>query len=128
MPIPPVPTLTSAGILTEPNQIADYLFKCFLATEQSQSTYYAVYSLPYLVEQNTGKINNLPDDVANALKALYASYFESVTANVYLKDMVEQPEKVALIIKMTLTNDGKIYDLSRLVEKTEDNFYIDSPI
>lgn len=126
MPIPPLPTLTSAGILTEPNQIADYLFKCFLATEQSQSTYFPVYSLPYLVEQTTGKINNLPDSAAEALRSLYGSYFESVSVNVYLKDMIEEPEKVALIIKMTLTIDGKIYDLSRLVEKTEDNLFIES--
>lgn len=128
MPIPSLPTLSSSGILTEPNQVADYLFKCFLSSEASQSSYFNIFSLPYLVEQNTGRVNNLPDDVSEALKGLYGAYFESVSVNVQLKDLPEEPEKLALIIRMTLTIDGKIYDLSRLVEKTDNNLFIESPL
>lgn len=128
MPIPTLPTMSSSGILTEPNQVADYLFKCFLSSEASQSSYFSVHSLPFLVEQNTGRINNLPDDVSGALKDLYGAYFESVSVSVHLKDIPEEPEKVALIVRMTLTIDGKMFDLSRLVEKTENNIFIDSPL
>jgi hypothetical protein len=121
MPMPALPTMSSAGILTEPKQIASYLFDCFLASENSQSTSYPIYSLPYLVETCTGRITALPNMVTSALQGLYGAFFESITSNVTLVDYIEEPEKVVLSIRMTMTSDGNHYDLARLVERIGEN-------
>lgn len=128
MPIPALPTLSSSGILTEPKQVADYLFRSFMASENSQSSHYPIYSLPYLVEKSTGRVGNLPDEIAEALRSMYESYFESVTVDVRLEENLVSPELLALVIRMTLSIDGKMYDLARLVEKIADNVFTEHPI
>lgn len=128
MTMPALATMSSSGILTEPKQIAEYLFLCFKASEDSQSNLFPVQSLPAIIENCTGRINMIPDECNAALRSLYGAYFETVSSDVRLMEYVPEPEKMVLAIRMTLGVDGKTFDLSKLITKTEGNGFIDGAI
>lgn len=118
MPIK-VPSLSSAGWLTNLNEKADALMSYYIGSEHSQTHLYRdkVTSLPYHIQQYGNSPLKLKDAVERDLSDYFQRYFESADVTVTVDEPnQDDPERINLQVKVTVTENGKRYSLGKLIE------------
>lgn len=128
MSAPAAPTMSTAGNLTSPEATLNFLFLCFLASERSQSVWFNVNSLPYLVQKYSGKNDVLLSAIKDALELMYQQYFESVNCSVTGEPYAEDESKFHIRIRLTAVRDGVSYELSRAVNRTDIGKFTQAPL
>lgn len=113
-----VPTLTTKGWVSTVEEMIDFSFADFLASEYSQSVLCrgTIASLPYLIQQFKGNLEDLCLNVRNTLQTHLENVFEMVHIEVGYRVFEDNSSKVSLTIKLTVTKDGHSYNLGRVVE------------
>lgn len=117
----PVISLSSKGILTQPNDKADELFGCFMLSNASQSNIYSgnVASFPGIIQANANNPDGLARDVKQALTTLYSGHFDAVLADVSIRDVNDNTDnRYAVTINVTYTQGNESYSLGKLATVT----------
>lgn len=119
-----VPTLSSAGFVSDPARKLDHLMSYFFIAEYSQSTVHAGYvtSLPYLIKNHAHDPAVLVDRIETSLKRMLDGYFEDVTINVTLDPVKEenQDPKIDIQVEGIVVDEGKSYPLAKLLSIAND--------
>lgn len=127
-----IPTLSKAGIITDPKQGMLYLFKSFLTIDKSVSNHHRsrVHSLVYLIKQLAKSPEELRTAVEDSLTEMYTVHFDKVQVQVELAtatdlDLSETPA-VTLSMALLVEDEGVSYQLSAVLEdafKESDRMY-----
>ena len=123
MSTPAVPTMSTAGYLTAIEPSMDFLFRCFLASEYSQSVNFDIISLPYLIQKHGGDNDAMLTAIQSALNDLYGQYFDSVICRVTGVPYSEDPSKIHMMVSVTVWRDSAAYELSRAVKRDPSGRY-----
>lgn len=112
-------TLSPAGWITNPLEVADYLMAYFFLTQKSQTHFHPqyVYSYQSLIAENAPD-NNLAAEIESKLKVYLSSEFTNVLVQVKIagKDDDENNSEQTITIGCSFTSDGKVYSLSNVIE------------
>lgn len=128
MSTPAAPTMSTAGYLTAIEPTMDFLFRCFLASERSQSAVFDIKSLPYLVQKHGGDNDGLLSAVQDTLHSLFGQYFDSVVCSVTGDVYVEEPAVFHMVISMSVWRNGTLYDLSNAVKRDPSGRFYYEPV
>lgn len=107
----PLPTLSSEGIITTPEQAMLYLFKSFLAIDKKVSNYWTneVKSFMQLRQKYGKDIESLSQSVEESLRELFDNYFDKTTIHVEFESAngipIEDTNEIDLKISV-LVEDG----------------------
>lgn len=111
MALPPVPTMSTLGLVRDVAGKLDRLMTYFLSTLQSQSYIYRdhVVSFPYMLEVYGGDLTALRNQVQANLENYLKSYFAASYAEVNTSDQNpnDHSASVTMYIYATVTEDGK---------------------
>lgn len=116
-----VPTLTSAGwvsdIVTKATSLMDY----FLTSEESQSQLFRgnISSLPYLVQQHGNEPYRLEERTQSTLTRYLSKYFEEAQVRVSADNLESEDGRYNLTIDITLTDAGRQHSFGSLIEVGE---------
>lgn len=114
-----VPSLSAAGWLTNINEKADALMSYYFGSEHSQTHLYRdrVTSLPYHIQHYGNNPLKLKGKVERDLTDYFLRYFEAADVTVTVDEPAEgDPERINLKIDATVMDDGKRYNLGKLIE------------
>lgn len=117
----PVVTLSSKGILTQPNDKADELFGCFMLSNASQSNIYKgnVLSFPAIIQNNANNPSGLVSDTKQALTTLYSGHYDAVLVDVNIADVNDNTDnRYAVTINVAYNQEGQSYSLGKLATIT----------
>lgn len=110
-----VPSLSAAGWLTDPMDMADRLLAYFFTSDYSQSLTFAgkISSLQYLIANHPKNMIELSDAINNTLTHFLSQHFDQ--ANIDVRMDKSNNANVGIIVSALLIKDGVAYDISRLV-------------
>lgn len=113
-----VPTLTMKGWVSTAEEMIDFSFADFLASEYSQSTICrgTIASLPYLIQQYRGNLEDLCLNVRETLQKHLENVFETVYLEVGHRTLEEDATKISLVIRLSVVLNGQAFNLKRVVE------------
>ena len=115
----PVPTLSTAGWVTSPNEKADSLMAHFYASDKFQSYLYfgQVTTVQWLIEQYGHDIPTLVSQMKAALEVYLGRYYDSVNVDMSSDDSVETVvgNEVELKVYATVSENGKEYSFGALI-------------
>ena len=117
-----IPTLSKAGIITDPKQGMLYLFKSFLTIDKSVSNFWrnGVHSLMFLIKKHGKSPEELRDAVEDSLTRLFNVFFNDVRVLVELESATDLPlsQTPAVNLKMSILVDenGRPYQLAAVLE------------
>lgn len=123
----PVPTLSSAGWVTDPAGKADYLLSHFYETDKQQSYLYvdSTTSLQAIIERYGHDVATLCDQLRRALNQYLLRYYPSVLVDVSAdtSEINNNSGQYTLRVYCQATEtDGKSYSFGRLVLGTSSKF------
>lgn len=112
-----LPTLSSAGFVSDPAVKLERLVSYFFITDYSQSNQHhgRVASLPYLIKAHGTNPDILVDRIQVALENMLSSYFDAVNVEVREEDPLLSNPVYNIVLEGTVTQDGKRYDISKLL-------------
>lgn len=117
-----IPTLSAAGIITDPKQGILYLFKSFLTIDKSVSNHHreSVHSLMYLVKKYAKSPEELRDAVEESLIQMYNVFFTEVKVQVELESATQlgiyDTPAVNLKMALLIEDEGKSHQLAAVLE------------
>jgi len=114
----PVLTLSTKGLLQDPQSKADRQMAYYLTTNHSQTNMFrnSILSLPKRIEQFEEDVDLLCSQVREDLQNLYTIIFDAVQITVTPSyPNKEDPNEVNLTVLAMLTEDGVNYSLGRLI-------------
>lgn len=115
--MPKLPTLTTAGwvsdVITQSTSLIDY----FLMSDHSQTQFYPneVSSMPYLIQQVGSDPSQLARRTETALERLYGRYFDRVAVEVKADKLNSQDGRYNLTIDLAVNQSGKQHRLGRML-------------
>lgn len=113
-----VPTLSTEGWVKDVTGMADRLMSYFLVSDYSQTAFYPgqVSSLPYLIQQHGSDAFSLKQRTRDTLHEFLRRYFDNVDLEVVTDiPAPDDPNRINLTIRATVTLDSKSYSLGRLI-------------
>lgn len=116
-----IPTLSKAGVISDPKQAMLYLFKSFLTIDKSVSNWWKanVHSLMFLVKRHAKSPEELRDAVDESLTQLFNVYFEDVKVQVDIESATElniyDTPSVNLKMALLVEDSGRTHQLSAVL-------------
>lgn len=116
-----IPTLSTEGIITDPGKALLYIFKSFLAADQSQSNHWKgeVISLVHLIKTNKESPEGLRSATEDALNNRLSSYFDDykVQVNISTATALDISETPAYNLEMAVlvVDEGARFTLSSVL-------------
>lgn len=114
-----IPTMGVKGWTDTPEEVADYIISCFLATNQSQSVSHRTQntSLQYILKQNAGRMYDLEQDLRTVLnKKMQDAFDPEATADVNVTADPEDPAKFSIEFLGTVYTNGRAITVGKLVQ------------
>lgn len=117
-----IPTLTTAGWISDVLTKAIQIMKHFRAAEYSQTQLFKgqVQSLPYLVRTYGNDQRSFVTELRNSLYIIFNRHFSSVSVNVDPIDLTDEPGLFGVKIDVVISEDGQNFSLGTLL-KANDN-------
>lgn len=116
-----IPTLSKAGVISDPKQAMLYLFKSFLTIDKSVSNWWManVHSLMFLVKRHAKSPEELRDAVDESLTQLFNVYFEDVKVQVDIESATElniyDTPSINLKMALLVEDSGRTHQLSAVL-------------
>ena len=106
-------TLNTVGVVEHPKLKLNRLIEYFIIADFSQTYLYSgeIASLKYIMNNH---IDNIKDECRTALTIMLERYFDAVSIEVTLED-TDASNKKALVMSVTVTEDGKTHILDKEV-------------
>ena len=122
-----VPTLSSEGWKRQPASAADALLTYFFTTDRDQSHQYeGISSLPGVLHDYLGRLNELPGAVKNMLETYLMHYYDLAVVDVRTSDQDllpdQQGSKVTLKIFIHVNDGGQDVSIMKLVQSIDGMF------
>lgn len=115
--MPKVPTLTTAGWVSDVIIQSTTLMDYFLMSDYSQTQFYPgeVSSMPHLIQEVGSEPNQLERRTQSALERLYGRYFDRVAVDVKADKFDAQDGRYNLTIDLAVVQAGKQHRLGRML-------------
>jgi len=116
-----LPSLDTAGWVTDVGEKAERLLAYFLTSDHSQSNAFVglVQSLPYIIQSYIGNFLFLRGEIERSLNALYRDYFDgcsiTVTIEPIVQNGVESESEYSITLAVTVTEAGRNHSLGRIL-------------
>lgn len=112
-----LPTLTTAGWVSDVVIMSTTLMDYFLMSDHSQTQFYPgeVSSMPYLVQQVGSEPRELERRAKVALEKLYGRYFDRVAVEVTSDNLNDRSGRYNLTLDVAVVIDGEQHRLGRML-------------
>ncbi len=122
----PVPSLDGAGWIHDPALKVDMILANYASTQYSQTILYRnlISSFSKDIQLCSQQWNRLPETMLQSLDRLFTAYFDQVDITVDLDEdsMNAETNSFQVLITGSLVQDGKNYDLSKVLQVTNSKF------
>lgn len=122
----PFLSMDGSGFIHEPSLKVDAILASYAATQYSQSVIYRdiISSLSKDLQRCSQQWDKLAGIVEGSLDRLFNAYFDQVEINVVLDEesMNADTSTFKLFIMGTVAQDGKPYDLSKMLQISNSKF------
>lgn len=121
----PVPTLSSAGYVSSPNEKADVLMAHFYETMASDTFLYtrlSVQSLQSLIANNSPNMSKLTSALDTYLRQYLGDYYDTVDLEVTSDEYVVRDGKVTITIRCNVTEDGVTRSMAYMLTTLDGHF------
>ena len=128
----PVPSLDGAGWINDPALKVDAILANYASTQYSQTILYRsrISSFSKDLQLCSQQWNKLPETMQQSLDRMFTAYFEQVDISVELDEesMNDETKSFRVFITGSLAQDGKGYDLSKILQVSKINRELRSAI
>ena len=130
----PLPTLDTAGWVTDVAEKAERLLGYFITSDFSQSNIFLgnIQSLPSVIQASASDFSVLRRVVEDQINSLFRPYFQGVSTNVTIEPNVingiESDAQYTIRLELKVTESGITHSLGRLLSVSNSSLNKVSPL